>query len=120
MGSFITRTKDENVETPGRESVLKRIEDPRSPTDYISRTPIEVTEKKPKESTRHLAFANALKEQNKTVYESSPIYPKSEKYDKESIKLKYPFAAALNNIPNSPIDDSDNSLNISAIEKENK
>lgn len=115
MGSLISKVKEEEKKlTPGRECVLKHLEDPRSPTDEISRTPIEVADKQPKESTRHLAFANALKEQNKTVYESSPIYPKSD------IKKK-PFAAALDSIPILQANDSNSSstFNISAIEKEN-
>lgn len=119
MGSLISKVKEEEKKlTPGRECVLKHLEDPRSPTDEISRTPIEVADK-PKESTRHLAFANALKEQNKTVYESSPIYPRSERSDIK--KLKKPFAAALESIPILQANDSNSSstFNISAIEKEN-
>lgn len=117
MGSFFSKAKEEQVETPGRESMVKRIEDPRSPTEELSRTPIEVIDKIPKESFRHLAFANALKEQNKTVFESSPIYSKPEKYDAK--KLKNPFAIAPDSIPILQADDSSNSFNISAIEKEN-
>ena len=118
MGSLISKVKEEEKEvTPARECIVKRIEDPRSPTDEISRTPIEVSDKQPKESTRHLAFANALKEQNKTVYESSPIYPKSEKYD---MKLKKQFAVALDSIPILQGNDSGSSFDISAIEKENE
>lgn len=120
MGSLISKAKEEEKKvTPARECVLKHLEDPRSPTDEISRTPIEVADKQPKESTRHLAFANALKEQNKTVYESSPIYPRSERCDVKKIKI--PFAAALDSIPVSQTNDSNSSsaFNISAIEKEN-
>lgn len=119
MGSLISRAAKEEAETPEKDnSVLKIIEDPRSPTEEISRTPIEVSEKQPKESTRHLAFANALREQNKTVYESSPIYPRPDKCDVR--RLKNQFSTNLDNISVVPTDDFNSQFNISAIEKENK
>lgn len=117
MGSLLSKAKSEEVLTPDRNSILKRIEDPRSPTDEVNRTPIEVVDKVPKETIRHIAFANALKEQNKTVYESSPIYSKTEKHDIK--KPNYVFAEALDSVPILQADDdSRNSFNISAIEKE--
>jgi len=68
MGSLLGKQKQDDMETPSRDSVLKRIEDPRSPTEEISRTPIEVTDDVPKESLRQLAFANSLKLQNKKLF----------------------------------------------------
>lgn len=119
MGSLLGKQKQDDMETPSRDSVLKRIEDPRSPTEEISRTPIEVTDDVPKESLRQLAFANSLKLQNKIIYESSPIYPRADMCDKDIKKPKYPFSTALDSIPILDAEDSSASLNMSDIEKEN-
>lgn len=133
MGSLMSRNKHEDMETPGKESILKRIEDPRSPTEEINRTPLEVMDKVSKDDIRHLAYSNALKSQNCEFSDSSPLFRKMENSERNIKKPKYPFAKVLERTHNledeecsfaktlerTPILDDEESNDVSAIEKEN-
>ncbi|KAF8792973.1 hypothetical protein HNY73_004506 [Argiope bruennichi] len=96
MGSFTSKPK-ERMETPvTRPCALKRIEDPRSPTEEISRTPIEVADKFVNSGEGNYSLRiNTLKEQNQySQLDSSPRLRK-EFFGKDFKKLKSSFASAL-------------------------
>lgn len=99
MGAFNSRMKEQMNTPPARPCSLKRIEDPRSPTEEISRTPIEVNEKFIRENdTLSCQRTNALKEQNQ--YSSVDFSPRIRKTDwlaKDFKKIKSNFATAFEN-----------------------
>ncbi|GFW67950.1 uncharacterized protein TNCV_3872791 [Trichonephila clavipes] len=97
MGSFTSKPK-ERMETPiTRPCALKRIEDPRSPTEEISRTPIEVADKSLRDSgdVSYSLRINTLKEQNQYSALGSSPRVKKEFFGKDFKKLKSSFASAL-------------------------
>ncbi|GIY12735.1 uncharacterized protein CDAR_64621 [Caerostris darwini] len=97
MGSFTSKPR-EKMETPiNRPCALKRIEDPRSPTEEISRTPIEVADKFPRETNdgNYSLRINTLKEQN--LYSQLDSSPRSRRefFGKDFKKLKSTFTLAI-------------------------
>ncbi|GFR22198.1 uncharacterized protein TNCT_502491 [Trichonephila clavata] len=105
MGSFTSKPK-ERMETPiTRPCALKRIEDPRSPTEEISRTPIEVADKSLRDSSEvnYSLRINTLKEQNQYSALGSSPQVKKEFFGKDFKKLKSTFASALERETNNDI-----------------
>ncbi|KAG8186685.1 hypothetical protein JTE90_014759 [Oedothorax gibbosus] len=122
MGSFSSKNKSQ-METPiAKPSAFKIIEDPRSPTEEISRTPIEVTDKFMRDTndSNFSLRVHALKEQNQ--YKSldfSPRLRKNELFGKD-FKKKSNFASALENETAEPSDlDSTTLMDKDVCEKEN-
>lgn len=122
MGSFSSKNKTQ-METPiAKPSAFKMLEDPRSPTEEISRTPIEVTEKFMRDTPdgNFSLRVHALKEQNQ--YKSldfSPRLRKNEIFGKD-FKKKSNFASALESEPAEPSDlDSTTLMDKDGCEKEN-
>lgn len=122
MGNFASKPKGQ-METPiARPSAFKRIEDPRSPTEEISRTPIEVTEKFMKDTPEgnFSLRVNTLKEQNQyRSLDFSPRLRKTEFFGKD-FKKKSNFAAAMESESAEPTDlDSTTLMDKEVCEKEN-
>ncbi|GFS95064.1 uncharacterized protein NPIL_36641 [Nephila pilipes] len=110
MGSFTSKPK-ERMETPvNRPCALKRIEDPRSPTEEISRTPIEVADKSLRDSSdgNYSLRINTLKEQNQYSALGSSPRVRKEFFGKDFKKLKSTFASALERetVGSSDLDDT--------------